>query len=359
MPINKDALKRFRIIDRLLSDPNHDYTTAKILREVNLECDHDVTLRMIQKDINAIQEEFGKDLVRNAGGRGTVRYADQSQPIFYQELTPDEEEVLREVLKTLGQFDGLDNFSSLELMKKKLEVPRDGSQQPLICFSNNDILQMPATLLGRLFTAISRKKIIKISYTVFGGKTREHVIYPYQLKQYNDRWFLLATPLATEEFPYDPEFIATFALDRIGEKFEYVDDRGEYIESPVNFNDRFNEIVGVTLRSDAELEDITFAVRPASVQYVRTKWMHATQIEIEGEDAARFREQYPTLRDCAFFSIECRPNYELYSRLASFGANVIVLEPTDAVEVMRKMMANALANYSALNEKNINPSENR
>ena len=345
MPINKNALRRFRVIDRLLSDPNHDYTTASILRAVNQECET-VDIRTIQKDILAIAEEFGKEIVRNAGGRGTVKYKDQSQPIFYQELTSDEEEILREVLKTLGQFDGLDNFSSLELMRKKLDVKKDNSQQPLICFSDNDILQIPPTLLGRLFTAISRKKIIKISYTTFGGKTKEHVIYPYQLKQYNDRWFLLATPLATDEFPYDPEFIVNFALDRIGENFTYVDDRGEYMESPVDFQERYNEIVGVTLRKDIELEDITFAVRPASVQYVRTKWMHATQIEISGEDAKRYREKYPSFSDCSFFSIECRPNYELFSRFASFGPNVIVLEPENVVDVLRNMMEEASNNYN-------------
>lgn len=347
MPINKNALRRFIVMDRLLSDPNHDYTTADILRAVNQECEH-VDLRTVQKDILAIAEEFGKEIVRNEGGRGTVKYKDQSQPIFYQELTSDEEEILREVLKTLGQFDGLDNFSSLELMRKKLDVKKENSQQPLICFSDNDILQIPPTLLGRLFTAISRKKIIKISYTAFGGKTKEHIIYPYQLKQYNDRWFLLATPLATDEFPYDPEFIVNFALDRIGEKFTYVDDRGKYVESPVNFNDRFNEIVGVTLRNDVELEGITFAVRPSSVQYVRTKWIHSTQIEIGEKDAARYRKRYPFLSDCAFFSIECRPNYELYSRLASFGANLIVIEPTNVVDVMRKMMDDSATNYCLL-----------
>lgn len=347
MPINKNALRRFIVMDRLLSDPNHDYTTADILRAVNQECEH-VDLRTVQKDILAIAEEFGKEIVRNEGGRGTVKYKDQSQPIFYQELTSDEEEILREVLKTLGQFDGLDNFSSLELMRKKLDVKKENSQQPLICFSDNDILQIPPTLLGRLFTAISRKKIIKISYTAFGGKTKEHIIYPYQLKQYNDRWFLLATPLATDEFPYDPEFIVNFALDRIGEKFTYVDDRGKYVESPVNFNDRFNEIVGVTLRNDVELEGITFAVRPSSVQYVRTKWIHSTQIEIGEKDAARYRKRYPFLSDCAFFSIECRPNYELYSRLASFGSNLIVIEPTNVVDVMRKMMDDSATNYCLL-----------
>ena len=253
MPINKNALRRFRVIDRLLSDPNHDYTTAQILRAVNQECDH-VDLRTVQKDILAIAEEFGKEIVRNEGGRGTVRYKDQSQPIFYQELTSDEEEILREVLKTIGQFDGLDNFSTLELMKKKLDVRKDPSEQPIIVFSDNQILQMPPTLLGRLFTAISRKRIIEIAYTTFGGKTKKHVVYPYQLRQYNDRWFLLATPLASDEFPYDPEFVVNFALDRIGEKFAYVDDRGAYVEPAINFNDRFDRGAAAVQRRAVPLQ---------------------------------------------------------------------------------------------------------
>jgi hypothetical protein len=60
MPVNKDALKRYRIIDRLLSDPNRDYTTEHILREVNKECDS-VSIRMIQKDIKSLEEEFFKN----------------------------------------------------------------------------------------------------------------------------------------------------------------------------------------------------------------------------------------------------------------------------------------------------------
>ena len=50
MPVNKDALKRYRIIDRLLADPNRDYTTEDIRTIVNYDCSK-VSLRMIQKDI--------------------------------------------------------------------------------------------------------------------------------------------------------------------------------------------------------------------------------------------------------------------------------------------------------------------
>ena len=348
MPVSKDAMARYRIIDRLLADPNRDYTTKQILEQVNWTCPN-VTLRMIQKDIKTLEEEFGKELVRNAGRRGTVRYADQSEPLFYQELTGDEEEVLREVLRSLGQFDGLDNFTWLELLKKKLDVGSASSQQPLISFSKNDGLQIPDTLLGRLFSAISRKSVIKITYTVFGRQPKEYTVHPYQLKQFNDRWFLLCTPVADEFYPFDPEFIATFPLDRIASDFEYVEDI-PYCETPVDLKARFDEIIGVTLKKDAPIEEIYFAVYKDSLPYIQTKYIHTSQIQLEGDWEQDFRERYPALGDWTFFSIECRPNNELYARFASYGQNIMLIEPFEMRRHLQEILRAAADNYGLLPE---------
>ena len=346
MPINKDALRRFRIIDRLLADPNQDYTTGDILRAVNRTCTK-VSLRMIQKDILAIEDEFGKVIERNKGGRGTVRYKDQSQPVFYQELTSDEEEMLREVLASLGQFDGLDNFTWLDLLKKKLQFKTAKKVAPLISFSKNEGLQIPDTLLCRLFTAISRRKVIQIRYKAFSGQKKEYTVYPYQLKQFNDRWFLLCTPLANDEFPYNPEFIATFALDRMDSKFDYVEEKPS-IDCQVDFNDRFNQIIGVTLKEDAEVEEVIFAVEKDSLPYVQTKYLHNTQMQIGGEWEEELRDKYPTLGECTFFSIECRPNHELYSRFASYSDQIILLKPKYMRDELRRKMEASANNYRNL-----------
>lgn len=342
-------MARYRIIDEMLSDPSHNYTTEEIYRAVLRECPS-VTLRMIQKDIKNIGDEFGqfkKKLIRNAGGRGTVKYADQSEPIFYKDLTWDEEEVLREVLKSLGQFDGLDNFTWMELLKKKLEVKDDGSQQPIISFSKNEGLQMPPTLLGRLFTAISRKKVIRITYTPFASTTKQYVVYPYMLKQYNNRWFLLCTPLADDVYPFNPYFVASFALDRMDGEFDYMNDI-PYLESPVDFKARFEEIVGVTLYADQDVEDIYFAVKPKEVPYVRTKYLHITQIELDGDSQKHFRERYPSLSDCTFFSIECRPNHELLSLFASYMDAIVLVEPTSIRDELQKKVNELVAQYKCL-----------
>lgn len=348
MPVNKDALKRYRIIDEILSDPYYNYTTQEICHRVNNACDSAVTLRMIQKDIKALDEEFGKTLVKNEGGRGTVRYEDQSTPVFSKKLTPDEKQVLREALKTLGQFEGLENFTWLDLLKKRLDVEKpNDDEKAFISFGSSKRLQIPSNLLGRLYTAISRRQVIGIYY--HRGFESEPVyleLYPYQLRQYNDRWFLLATPVQD----YNPEFIGTFPLDRIEEQFDYLEGI-DYVDTPVDINDRFDEIVGVTYRVDNEVEDITFAVRKASVNYVRTKFIHDTQIEYEGEDLESFRHKYPTLSDCFFFSIECRPNYELKSLLASFGGNLIVVEPKPLRDEIKEMMDLASVSYASLDKQ--------
>ena len=346
MPVNKDALKRYRIIDKLLSDPNRDYTTEKIQKEVNKECEK-VSIRMIQKDIKALEEEFGKKMIRNAGGRGTVKYEDQSEPLFYQELTWEEEEVLKETLRSLGQFDGLDNFTWLEMLKKKLEFKVDTRDYPVICFSKSEGLQVEKTLLGRLFDAISKRKVIKVSYTPFNQKTRKHTIHPYQLKQYNDRWFLLCCPLASSEFPFNPEFILTLALDRMGGKLEYLEDE-VYFDCIVDLKARFDEIIGVTLYQNRELEDIYFAVSKDSVDYIRTKWFHSTQIELDEESQAYFRNQYPTLSDCRFFSIECRENPEIYAKFASYTGSVVLLEPFYMRDKLTEMICSSAEKYRSI-----------
>ena len=168
-----------------------------------------------------------------------------------------------------------------------------------------------------LFDAISKKKVIKVTYTPFNQQPRDFVIHPYQLKQFNDRWFLLSCPLATDRYPFNPEFILTLALDRMSEKFDYVENE-EYFECIVDLKARFDEIIGVTLYQDKELEDIYFAVSPASLDYIRTKWLHTTQIELDDETQEYFRNKYPSLKDHTFFSIECRENPELYAKFASY-----------------------------------------
>ena len=349
MPVNKDAMARYRIIDMMLADPQKDYTTAEIKRAVERECPK-VTIRMIQKDIKALEEDFGKKLVRNKGGRGTVRYEDQAEPLFYQELTADEEDILKEALGSLGQFEGLENFKWLEVLKRKLNMATGKKARPVISFARNDCLQIPDNLLGTLYSAIARRKVIRFGYRKFQDAGRPYsqvTVHPYQLRQYNNRWFLLCNPVGNAEYPFNPEFIYNYALDRMDGRVEYIEEM-TWIDTPVDIDARFDEIIGVTYRKDVGMEDIYFAVKPQAVSYVQTKYIHPSQDEVNPETEKEFKARYPSLSDCKFFFISCRPNVELYALLASYRDTLVVIEPEGVRNELKAILEGAAANYSAL-----------
>ena len=350
MPVNKDAMARYRIIDRMLADPHKDYTTKDIEKAVSLECPK-VTTRMIQKDIKALEEApFCKRMLSGKGGRGTVRYEDQSTPLFYQELTVDEEEILREALGSLGQFEGLENFKWLENLKKKLDMPTGKKERPVISFARNNVLQIPENLLGHLYSAIARRKVIRFGYRKFqdaGQPYSQVTVYPYQLRQYNNRWFLICNPVGNEEFPFDLNLLYNYALDRMDGKVEYVDEM-TYIDTPVDIDARFEEIVGVTYMKKVEARDIFFAVKPESVDYVKTKYIHSSQDEVNPEVEKEFIRKYPSLKGCKFFFIHCRPNEEMYALFASYRDRVIIVEPDDIREMMRGLFHFMVKNYDEL-----------
>lgn len=57
MPMNKNAVLRYMIIDELLSHKHKRYTTAEIADIVQEKLGKDVSLRCIQKDIKALEDE--------------------------------------------------------------------------------------------------------------------------------------------------------------------------------------------------------------------------------------------------------------------------------------------------------------
>ena len=262
--------------------------------------------------------------------------------------------LLNEVLNTLGQFSGLDNFEWLDDLKTKLrnQLSFGGSkfdtkngvlQNKVICFSSNEFLKNKE-YLGWFFSAITNKKVVSITYRQFDAeKAQEIIAYPYMLKQYKDRWYLLCTPTCDKKLPYNPHFIATIPLDRI-EAYEEVQNI-PYVKCQVNIDELFDDIVGVTYYWDKPVEHVVFAVHKSSANYIRTKPMHPYQAELSKEDQDELRRENPKLEDYSFFSLDCKLNYELSSLFRSYGANLIVLSPSSLREEMKENVKKQLELY--------------
>ena len=325
MATNKNALIRYKHLDMLLSDRHHYYDINDLTEKVNDMLYDDgfpeVTRRCIEKDIVYLQEApFSAPIKRfKWNGKNCVAYKNSSFSIFKQEMSREERTLLREVLNTIGQFEGLDNFEWLDKFKVGLGNSR---RRQIISFSNNPYLAN-SNLLGTLFDYISNKVVISLSYHTFSDATIRSIdFHPYLLKQYNERWYLLGAADSDMK-------VLHFALDRI-DKVESLPEK-KYIECDDNLSERFEDIVGVTFYEDRPIEHILCWVSDTSKKYVDTKPIHGSYTPIKGEKDQQLREEYPQLQGGMFFTLDCINNFELIRELCSYGKELIVLSSNGTI----------------------------
>ena len=338
MPTNKNALTRYKYLDEMLSDRHHFYDIHDLTEKCNQKLIDagfpEVSQRCIEKDINYLEyDPFYAEIERyRVNGRRCIKYKNPSFTIFRKELSEEESNLILEVLNTIGQFDGLAHFEWLDRFKMGLGLK---TRPRIISFSNNPYLQN-SNLLGVLFDNISNQVAVRLVYHTFTDKkTKEIIFHPYLLKQYNNRWYLIGAA--------DDAKILNFALDRI----DAVIALPEVKYKPCNgdLTDRFDDIIGVTLYEDKNVEHILFWVSNLSMDYVNTKPIHGSQRQYKGEKEEEFRSQYPSLNEGAFFSIDCIPNYELIRELSSFGKELVVLSPSSIQEDIFNRIKSMLDSY--------------
>ncbi len=357
MPSNKNAVIRYMYLDQMLSDRHHKYTCEDLLQKVNerLDADGFPTVsgkRVIQLDLQALQDapfNMEIDSSERVNGAPVYRYADQTQSLFNKQLSDDEKRLLQEVLNTLGQFSGLDDFEWLDDLQGKLNDRRafgrneydrqmqDGRK--IISFSSNDYLT-GKDFLGTLFTFISNRRVVDVIYEPFGQGSRTIRLYPYLLRQYNDRWYLIGTPLATKEYPFRKDFYINLPLDRMKEVMPV--DGVDYIDCDEDFEEGYEDIIGVTWNEDEDTTDILLAVKNSYTGYVDTKPIHGSQTKFSDDRQAELHCKYREFGDYTFYGLCVKPNRELYSAIYRSGDSVILISPKDIREKMKEELTESL-----------------
>lgn len=378
MPSNKNAVIRYMYLDQMLSDRYNKYTCEDLLIKVNerLELagfptiggdksDYERYLksgkRVIQLDIQALQESpfnMEIDSSEKRYGSPVYRYTDQTQSLFSKPLSDDEKRLLMEVLNTLGQFAGLDSFEWLHDLQEKLndqkafghtEFDKDNADsRKIISFSSNDYLA-GKDYLGTLFALIANKKVVDVEYAPFGEELRTIRLYPYLLKQYNDRWYLIGTPLADKKFPYRKDFFVNLPLDRM-EAIHPVEGV-PYIDCEEDFEERHEDIVGITYIESVPVTEITLAVKNSYSGYVDTKPLHGSQVKFAPEEQDRLHKKYRSFNDYTFYGLELKPNREFYNMVYRNGDNILLVSPKEIRKQMEDELENSLKKLKSVRDE--------
>ncbi|MBP5552787.1 MAG: hypothetical protein J6X41_05340, partial [Spirochaetales bacterium] len=112
----------------------------------------------------------------------------------------------------------------------------------------------------------------------------------------------------------------------------------EYIECEEGFEERYEDIIGVTYY-DKKPDKVIQAVKESFCEYVETSPLHGSQTRLREEEQAKMHARYPALEDYSFYMLDLRLNREFYSTVYRLCPEVIIVSPKDVREKM-------LADYS-------------
>jgi predicted DNA-binding transcriptional regulator YafY len=203
MPVNRNALIRYRTIDNCLRNKYRKWTLEDLIEACSVALyeyegiDKGVSRRSIQMDLQMMRsEKLGYHAPIVVMDKKYYAYEDPDYSISNIPLTDQDLGKLTEVVEILRQFKGFTHFQELTGMVQRLEDrihTAKTKQAPIIDLEKNDGLK-GLEFLDAIYQAILRKQALTLTYQSF--KAREantFTFHPYFLKEYRIRWFVLGT----------------------------------------------------------------------------------------------------------------------------------------------------------------------
>ncbi|HEV2478262.1 MAG TPA: WYL domain-containing protein [Puia sp.] len=325
MPVNRNALIRYRTIDRCLQNRRRKWTIDDLIDACNEALyeyegrSGSVSLRTIRMDLSAMRsDKLGYNAPIIVTDKKYYSYEDPGYSIKNIPLTDQDLGTLQEVSQLLRQFKGFSHFDGMSELIHRLDDKIHSEQHhspAVIDFEKNELLT-GIEWLDPLYKAVVARTTITVTYRSFkAARSSDLIFYPYLLKEYRNRWFVLGKHKKDRS-------ILTLALDRIQSVvlFPHEPFRDHEQFDPHTY---FSSIVGVTRNIGERPVNIEFWANAEQAPYIRTKPIHASQQLLE-ETPAGMR-----------FRITVVLNLELERELLGYGEGLKVLSPARLVRRLR------------------------
>ena len=315
----QDKFARLMRLDQLLRMPE-GRTLNEILADTQID---NISERLLRDNLKELEEKYGAvfDTGLHRGRERLWRYKDTNFSILQQ--TSKDMEVIRQTLENLNLFKGDPRYDMLRFYLMGLQKGISESGLSFMSFDNNSEVG-GLDKVEPVLEAITHKYPLKLCYKPFNKDEFVVNIHPYHLRQYNKRWFVLA-------YSEEQKEIQNYPLDRIV-KLEHLSK--PYIETDVDFEEYFDDIVGVSSYKGRPVEKVVLKVSSKSIDYIRTKPLHGSQTELKelGTESQ------------TFIQLKLKINTELEMLLLSYGDAIEVIEPVwfrqKFAEITKKMSDN-------------------
>ncbi|EPR72447.1 putative transcriptional regulator [Winogradskyella psychrotolerans RS-3] len=334
MAVNKNALIRYKTIDKCLQNQFRKWTLNDLIEAVSdalYEYEGkavDVSKRTVQLDLQMMRsDKLGYNAPIVVYDRKFYKYEDAKYSIINIPVTDKDIKVMNEAIQLLRQFKDFSLFKEMDGVLQRLEDSVNSSQKdkrPIIHLDKNEQLK-GLEFIDVLYAAIQTQNVIEVTYQSFKARNASvMIVHPQLLKEFNNRWFLLANQKG--------KFI-TLALDRMTEIVSLDDEI--YEDFKIDGDDYYKDVVGVTV-SNSRAERIQFKIDNKNAPYVITKPFHPSQRIIEETE------------DGVIFNIFVQINFELERLILGFGDTIEVLKPQKLRNRMLKKLKTSVRNYEEI-----------
>ena len=323
MPHIKNALIRYRIIDKAIRNKYKPFPSKMELREACEEalfgsidgahiCDS-----TIEKDMFSMKMEHDAPIKYSKREKGYY-YSDPDFSINDIPLTDDDLSSISFAAKTLMQFRDVDLFkqfgNAIDKIVGHVEVSQDGGEQ-FIQFEQA-IANSGNEYLSPLLEAIKQSLWVEFDYSSFvSGKSKLRRVIPLLLKEYRNRWYLIS-------HDHDKNDFITYSLDRLSDLIVTSDKA----DCPPDFKPEnyFKYAIGITSGNE-DPEQVVFKASPVAAKYIDSQPFHSSQ------------EKTKELKDGVTFSLTVNVSEELIRALLSYGGEVKIIHPkTLKAEIQRR-----------------------
>lgn len=335
MPVNRNALIRYRTIDNCLRNRQKRWTLDSLVAACSEALyeyegiDKGVSRRSVQMDLQLMRsDKLGYNAPIVVIDRKYYTYEDPEYSITNIPLTDQDLGKLTEVVEILKQFKGFSHFQELSGMVQRLENKIHSAktqQEPVIDFERNENLK-GLEHIETLYQAIINKSALELHYQSFKARSSNTFFFhPYYLKEYRNRWFVIGRKKKNAQ-------VMNLALDRI---LDIKPCTEKYVpRDGFNLNEFLKDVVGVSVAQGEEPQKVLFLADNQTAPYIRTKPIHHSQNVEE------------VLPHGVVFSLRVQLNFELERELLGFGDRIKIIAPERLKRNIRSIFSNALDSYN-------------
>jgi predicted DNA-binding transcriptional regulator YafY len=328
MPHIKNALIRYRIIDRMIRNPYKTYPSKSDLREACEESlfgstygDH-ICDSTIEKDLFAMRMEHDAPIKYSRKHEGYF-YEDPDYTINDIPLSEDELESIRFAVQTLQQFQEVPYFkefgSAIDKIATRVAVAgTEGNETSAFIGFETAYSSIGNQWLPLLLTAIQEKKTCQFTYASFkSGIAKERNVLPVYLKEYRNRWYLISFDLEKSDW-------ITYALERMDGLV--VNEAQHLLKEAFNPSSFFAETIGITTEKKAA-ERIALRVNDIASKYIESQPLHSSQEKIGTNH----------------FVLTVQINEELIRTLLGFMGELQIISPAHLVQTWNERIQKQLS----------------